>query len=161
MRSWLARLASLKLSVGLLAALLLALAVGTIMESSSGTAGAGRTVYYALWFQVLLAALVLNVVASIVVHFPWGKWRVGFLMTHTALIVILAGALVSFVAKTEGHLPIWEGEQNAVFLETAPVGTDSLAMTRTRTGSAASRDAAAGRAMRTTAPIPIRSQRSV
>lgn len=120
MRSLLLRLASLKVSVALLTAILVALAVGTIVESAHGTAAAGRTVYYALWFQLLLGAFAVNVVASIATHFPWGRWRAGFLMTHTALVVILAGSLVSYFFKVEGHLPIWEGEENAVFVEPAP-----------------------------------------
>jgi len=103
-------LASLKIAVVLLVLLLLGLAAGTIIESSSGTEVAGRLVYYAWWFLAIQAAFALNVIASLVVLFPWGKQRVGFLVTHGSLLLILAGALVSFFFKTEGQLALWEGE---------------------------------------------------
>ena len=88
MRRILVQLASLKLAVVLLILLLLALAVGTIVESAHGRDVAGRTVYYASWFLALQAALAINVLASIVVFFPWGSRRVGFLLTHGSLILI-------------------------------------------------------------------------
>jgi hypothetical protein len=36
---------------------------GTIVESAAGTETAARLVYYARWFQALLAALAINVLA--------------------------------------------------------------------------------------------------
>ncbi len=110
MNKLLETLASLKIAVVLLVLLLLGLAAGTIIESSSGSEVAGHLVYYSWWFLALQAALVLNVLASIVVLFPWGKQRVGFLVTHASLILILVGAVVSFFFKSEGQLALWEGE---------------------------------------------------
>jgi len=103
-------LASLKIAVVLLVLLLLGLAAGTIVESSSGTEVAGRLVYYSWWFLGIQAAFAVNVIASLTVLFPWGKQRVGFLVTHSSLLVILVGALVSFFFKSEGQLALWEGE---------------------------------------------------
>jgi len=103
-------LASLKIAVVLLIALLLGLAAGTIIESSSSTETAGRLVYYSWWFLALQAAFAVNVIASIIVFYPWGKQRIGFLVTHSALIVILVGAVASFFFKAEGQLALWEGE---------------------------------------------------
>ncbi|HTP53158.1 MAG TPA: cytochrome c biogenesis protein CcsA [Anaeromyxobacteraceae bacterium] len=111
-------LASLKVAVVLLVALLLGLAAGTIIESSSGTDAAGRLVYYSWWFLALQAAFAVNVLASIVVLFPWGKQRIGFLVTHSAAILILAGALVSFFFKSEGQLSLWEGETGSRIVNT-------------------------------------------
>ena len=106
------KLASLKLAVILLVLLLVGLAAGTIVESSSGTEEAGRLVYYAWWFLVLQGVFAANVIASIATHFPWGKNRAGFLTTHSALIVILIGACVTYFFKQETQLQIWEGETN-------------------------------------------------
>ena len=103
------KLASLKIAVVLLVLLLIGLAAGTILESSRGTEEAGRLVYYAWWFIGLQIAFVVNVAASIATHFPWGKQRVGFLTTHTALLVILAGAGVSYFFKQEAQIELWEG----------------------------------------------------
>ena len=110
MRKLLDNLASLKLAVILLVLLLVGLAAGTILESARGTEVAGRFVYYSWWFLALQGALAANVIASIVKHFPWGKNRVGFLTTHTSIILILIGASITYFFKQEGHLEIWEGE---------------------------------------------------
>jgi len=110
MKRVLARLGSLKLAVILLVLLTLALAAGTIVESTRGAETAGRAVYGAAWFIALQAAFAVNVLSSIAVHFPWGGQRVGFALTHSALLLILAGALASWALKIEGQIEIWEGE---------------------------------------------------
>jgi len=114
-KSLIHRLGSLKIAVGLLIALLAVMAAGTIVESARGPETAGRLVYGAWWFQVLEAAFVLNVLASIADHWPWGARRTGFVFTHSALVVILAGAAVTQLFKVEGHMAIWEGEKAQQF----------------------------------------------
>ncbi len=109
------RLGSMKIAVTLLVALLVILGAGTIVESAKGAQTASRLVYYAWWFQALEAALAINVLASIVDHWPWGARRTGFLFTHSAVVIILAGAAVTQFFKVEGHMPIWEGEASAQF----------------------------------------------
>ena len=115
-------LASLKLAVVLLVLLLLGLSAGTIIESSSGTEVAGRLVYYAWWFLGLEAVFALNVLCSIIAHFPWGKARIGYLTTHGALVLILAGAMVSYFFKVEGRLMLWEGESGNEIVDVDPQG---------------------------------------
>ena len=105
----LALLSSLKLAVILLVLLLLGLAAGTIIESQAGVAIAGRLVYFAPWFLGLQALFVVNLVASIVTLFPWGSPRIGYLVTHSSMVLILLGALVTFFFKTEGQIGLWEG----------------------------------------------------
>ena len=109
MKNLFQNLGSLKLAVVMLVLLLVGLASGTIVESSQGTEAAGRLVYYAWWFIALQVGFAINVACSIGVHFPWGKARAGFLTTHTALLVILIGASVSYFFKQEAHLEMWEG----------------------------------------------------
>ncbi len=116
MRMLIHRLASLKIAVVLLVSLLVIMAAGTIVESTSGAETAARLVYYAWWFQALQVALAVNVLASIVDHWPWGARRTGFLLTHGSLLIILIGAAVTQFWKVEGHLPIWEGEKAASFV---------------------------------------------
>jgi cytochrome c-type biogenesis protein CcsB len=60
----------------------------------------------------------VNVIASIANHFPWGKARFGFLVTHGGMIVILVGAMVSYFFKTEGQLGLWEGQSGNVIENT-------------------------------------------
>ena len=103
-------LASLKLAVILLVLLLLGLAAGTIVESSRGAEVAGKLVYYSWWFLALQGLLVVNLLASVVQLFPWGRPRIGFLTAHGAIVVILVGATISYFFKQEGQLMLWEGE---------------------------------------------------
>jgi cytochrome c-type biogenesis protein CcsB len=110
MKRLLLKASSLKLAVILLLLLVCGLATGTIVESSQGTDAAGRLVYYSWWFIALECVFALNVLSSIAVHYPWGKARAGFVTTHTALVVILIGASVSWFFKQEGRLEINQGE---------------------------------------------------
>lgn len=115
-------LASLKIAVVLLVLLLFGLAAGTIIESSSNSEVAGRLVYYSWWFLALEAAFALNVIASLIALYPWGKYRIGFLITHTSLLVIFLGALVTFFFKSEGQLALWEGETGNRIVNSDPQG---------------------------------------
>jgi ABC-type transport system involved in cytochrome c biogenesis permease subunit len=112
MKRLLSQLASLKLAVILLVLLLLGLAAGTIIESMRGADVAGRTVYYAWWFLGLEALFVVNVVSSVVTLFPWGTQRIGYLLTHGSLLVIFAGAAMTYFLKVEGQLGMWEGDSS-------------------------------------------------
>ncbi|GEJ58023.1 cytochrome c biogenesis protein CcsA [Anaeromyxobacter diazotrophicus] len=114
MKKLFALIASLKLAVILLVLLLVSLSAGTIIESRAGVELAGRAVYYAPWFLGLQALFAVNVVASIVTYFPWGRFRIGYLVTHASLVLILAGALVTYFFKTEGTIGLWEGTSGDV-----------------------------------------------
>jgi ABC-type transport system involved in cytochrome c biogenesis permease subunit len=122
MKTWVHRLGSMKIAIGLLVLILMALAAGTIVESISGTETAGRTVYDAFWFRLLLAAFALNVACALVDLWPWGRARLGFVVTHGSMLLILVGALVTLLFKSEGQLALWEGEEGATFQETTRTG---------------------------------------
>ena len=107
-------LASLKLAVILLVVLLLALSAGTILESRQSAQAAQAAVYYAPWFLGLEALLALNVLASVVVHYPWGSQRIGYLVTHGSILLILVGAVTTWQVGIDGQLGMWEGESNDV-----------------------------------------------
>ena len=126
MKNWLKKAASLKVAVVVLVLLLLGLAAGTIIESSAGAPAAGGLVYYAWWFLGLELIFGLNILASIVVGFPWSRERIGFLATHGAILVILAGALVSYCFKVEGNLTLMEGQSAREIVSRDPVGTVAL-----------------------------------
>ena len=111
MKALIARFASLRVTVTLLVLLLVALAAGTIVESRHGADAAARLVYAAPWFRALLAVFALNLACSLVNLWPWGRRRIGYVITHGSMLVILAGALATEIWKTEGQLAIWEGEE--------------------------------------------------
>ena len=96
------------------------LAVATFIEKYHGTAVAKTIVYYSPLFFFLQFLLVVNfVVVVIKYHFlKQGKW--GFILTHFAFIVILLGALTSFLFSQEGILHLREGEtSNQIAVQSA------------------------------------------
>ncbi len=117
MNDWTQRIGSLKLTVVLLVGLLIALAVGTGIESARGTEMAGQLVYHALWFRFLLLAIAINTIAAFLVRWPFNRFRIGFVMTHLALLLILVGALVTAHFGVDGNLALWEGQQGNRFVE--------------------------------------------
>ena len=119
MRTLIHRLGSIRIAVVLLVLIVVAMAAGTIVESSRGSEAAARAVYYAAWFRLLLALFAVNVLCSIVDLWPWGTQRIGFVLTHGSMLVILAGALVTDRVKQEGRLALWEGEERAA-VESGP-----------------------------------------
>jgi cytochrome c-type biogenesis protein CcsB len=110
-------LASLKLAVSLLVVLPIGLSAGTILESRSDAATAGRLVYYSWWFLGLQGLFSVNVACSIANLFPWSRQRVGFVMTHASLLLIFVGASMTYFWKTEGQLGLWEGESGSAAIE--------------------------------------------
>jgi cytochrome c-type biogenesis protein CcsB len=114
MKTLFAFLSSLKLAVILLLLLLVGLSAGTIVETRMGAEFAGRQVYYAWWFLGLQGLLAVNLALSLADLFPWTKKRIGFVVTHASLLLILAGACTSYFLKIEGMMSIWEGDRASV-----------------------------------------------
>ena len=111
MKAWIHRLGSITIAIALLTIVLVVLAAGTIVDSTRGMEAASRLVYDSLWFRLLLGAYALNLLFSLIDLFPWGRQRIGFVLTHGSMLVILGGALTTLVFKQEGRLALWEGEQ--------------------------------------------------
>jgi len=117
MRKLFETFASLKVAVLLLVLWLVVLAAGTILESRMGTEVAQRAIYYAWWYLLLQGALVASVLASVVLHFPWGRDRIGYLTTHGGLVLIFVGASLSYLGTTRGQIFLWEGESGNVIVD--------------------------------------------
>ena len=107
-------LASLKLTTALLIVIAVVLSFGTILESLRGTEAA-RAVYYAPWFFALQGLFALNIVAALWERWPRNRMRIGFLVTHASMLLILAGALVTAASMVDGRLGLWEGESSREF----------------------------------------------
>ncbi|MEK7798366.1 MAG: cytochrome c biogenesis protein ResB, partial [Acidobacteriota bacterium] len=114
MKTWIHRLGSIKIAVVLLVMVLIALAAGTIVESARGTEAAAGLVYGSLWFRFLLGLFAANVAFALVDLWPWGRQRIGFVLTHGSMLLVLLGALVTDRARQEGQLALWEGEEGGV-----------------------------------------------
>jgi len=102
-------LASLKLTVILVLVIAVILSIGTILESLRG-AEAGRAVYYSPFFLAIQGLFALNLIAALWERWPKNRYRIGFVVTHASMLLILAGALATVAFKVEGRLPLWEGQ---------------------------------------------------
>lgn len=122
MKKVFAFLASLRLAVILLCLVLVGLSAGTIVETRAGAEAAGRLVYYAWWFLGLQGLFALNLAMSLADLFPWSKKRVGFVLTHASVLLIFAGACITYFGKVEGRISLWEGQTGAVVELAAPQG---------------------------------------
>jgi cytochrome c-type biogenesis protein CcsB len=103
-------LASLKLAVVLLVVLAIVLAVATFIEKWQGHAYAQWYVYHSYWFMALLGLLALNILAAALVRYPWGRARSGFLLAHAGLLILLAGAITTFMGGVDGTISFSEGQ---------------------------------------------------
>ncbi len=115
---------SLWFAAVLLMLLLVAMACATVFESQYGAERALATFYRTNWFRGLLGLLSLNVLAAMVVRFPFGKKQIGFVITHVAILVTLGGALTTKYCFIDGQTGVVEGGEVTEF--TVPDDTLTL-----------------------------------
>jgi len=101
---------SLWLGGVLLVLILVAMACATVFESMAGTEQALATFYWSWWFKVLLGLLAINMGTAILLRFPISRKRIGFVVTHVSILVILAGALVTERLGVDGQVGLLEGD---------------------------------------------------
>lgn len=97
------------ISFGLLGLLTLALVAATVVEKTGGSGEAMRLVYHAPWMLVLWAVMAVGAVTYI--------WRRRESMSlpsfaiHLSLLVILAGAGISFISGRQGKMTLRSGDK--------------------------------------------------
>lgn len=103
-------LSSFVTTICLLLVYAIGLAVATFIEKYHGTVAAKAMIYYSPLFFLLQFLLVVNFIAAVLKHqfLKRGKW--GLILVHFAFIIILLGALTSFLMGEEGILHLREGE---------------------------------------------------
>jgi ABC-type transport system involved in cytochrome c biogenesis permease subunit len=119
MKNFFRFLASLKLTVALVLLIAVVLSAGTILESLRGTEAA-RSVYYAPWFFLLQGLFAINIVFAVWERWPKNRYRIGFVITHLSMLIILIGALATWTYKVEGQLPLFEGQSSDTIFERGP-----------------------------------------
>lgn len=108
-------LGSIKLAVPLLIVIGVILIAATFYESQVGSATVQRLIYKSPWFGGLMFLLALNLMVSALSRYPWrGPRKVGFVLTHLGLIVLIAGSAAVIHLGLEGMLPLQiEGGTNS------------------------------------------------
>jgi hypothetical protein len=110
-RILLRRLGSAQAAVVLMALLAATLIVATFYEKATDTASVQRNFYRAWWFTVLLGLIALNICFAILHRIPFKARHIGFLIVHFALLVILAGGLVTALWAVRGVIVLADGEK--------------------------------------------------
>lgn len=89
------------------------LGAATFVEHSWGTPLAMAAIYKSWWFFALQALLVLNFVTMAYRLSLWKARRWGVLILHYGFVVILLGAMVTFLTGVEGMVHIRQGEHTS------------------------------------------------
>jgi hypothetical protein len=92
-------------------------AVATFIEAGPGGTPAARAqVYDALWFELVIGLLVLNLIILLFARMPYRASQSGFVIVHISMIVILVSAGITRFFGYEGIMPIREGESTDYIL---------------------------------------------
>ncbi len=103
----------LKLSViTLTATIIIILVAATIMESIKGTPFTSENIYTTTWFVLLWAALVISATCYIVMRKLYGN--VCVFLIHVSFVVILLGALASWLTSESGSIHLRNNESTNI-----------------------------------------------
>lgn len=99
---------------------LVAIAAATILESNYDIQTAKIFVYNALWFEVLLAYMCINLIANIFTYRMFQREKIATLMFHLAFIVMIVGAAITRFVGFEGMMMVREGETSDFIYSSDP-----------------------------------------
>lgn len=103
----------LKLSVIALAAtIIIILVAATIVESIKGTPFTRENIYIATWFVLLWAALAISATSYIILRKLYKN--VCVFLIHTSFLVILLGALASWLTSESGNIHLRNNESTSI-----------------------------------------------
>ncbi len=89
---------------------LVAIGAATFIESANGIQAAKILIYNALWFEVLLVYLGMNLISNMVKHQMFKREKIAMLSFHLSFLIILIGAGVTRFISFEGLMVIREGQ---------------------------------------------------
>ncbi|MFA7493854.1 MAG: cytochrome c biogenesis protein ResB, partial [Proteiniphilum sp.] len=104
-------LSSYKASIILLLVYAIGLAMGTFIEKWMGSQAAKMLIYYSPLFLFLQFLLVMNFILILFSRNFIRRKKWAMVVIHCALVVILLGAMITFVFGKEGQVHIREGEK--------------------------------------------------
>ena len=103
---------SMKMMALALFVFLASIATATFLESTYDIQTAKIMVYNALWFEIVLLYLAMNLIANIFRFGMFRREKIAMLTFHIAFLVILIGAAVTHFFGFEGMMIIREGERS-------------------------------------------------
>jgi len=105
-------LLSMKVAVILLLVFAISIGWATFIENDYGTQSARAIIYNALWFEVLLSALIMLLIYNIYKYKMYKRAKWASLMFHLAFILIFIGAGMTRYIGFEGIMHIREGSSS-------------------------------------------------
>lgn len=102
------------ISFGLLFIIILIMASATFVEHFYGTDVALKNIYHSYWFYILWGSLCILGTTFLFIIRPKVSRLVFFI--HISLIVILLGAMVSYITSEKGYIHLKKGLQTNVFI---------------------------------------------
>jgi hypothetical protein len=105
---------SLKLAICLILSLAFYLAAATCYEARYGTRAVQDMIYSSRPFILLMAMLSINVMAAVLVRYPWKRKQTGFIITHCGIETLLLGCLLSFRYSVDGRVSLEPGQKSEV-----------------------------------------------
>ncbi len=103
-------LSSIKIAVITIVALIVVFAWGTFVESRYDARTAQNVVYHTNFTYLTMALLVVNLLFSMFIKFPWKKKHMPFLLAHIGLIIIIASAYLDRVFGLDASMSIEVGK---------------------------------------------------
>ncbi len=92
------------------------IATATFIENDFGTSAAKAIVYNAVWFDVLLALLAVNLIANIFRMKMYRRKKLTIFIFHLAFLIILLGSAITRFISYEGLIHLREGASSDYIL---------------------------------------------
>jgi cytochrome c-type biogenesis protein CcsB len=99
---------------------LLAIAAATFIESAYDVQAAKLIIYNALWFEILLLFLSVNLIANIFRYQMFKREKIAMLTFHLSFLVIIIGAAITRYISFEGLMIIPEGQESNIIYSSDP-----------------------------------------
>lgn len=103
---------SLPMMATLFIIIIISIASATFIENDFGTIAAKAIVYNALWFEIIIALLLINLVGNIFLRRLYRKDKFTIFLFHLAFAIIIIGASITRFFGEEGNLHIRENQQS-------------------------------------------------
>lgn len=99
---------------------LFAIGAATFLESIYDTQTARIIIYNALWFEILLTYLGMNLISNIFKYQMYKREKIASLAFHLSFIIVLIGAGATRYISFEGMMMIREGEKSNIIMSSDP-----------------------------------------
>ena len=91
------------------------LAVTTFVEQAYGTDFVERNIYHTCWFCCLWGTIATIALVALIRRALWRRFPI--LLFHGSLLVILVGAMITFIGSKKGYVHLLPGATIDSFLE--------------------------------------------